>query len=25
VAMHGQVLAFPGVRKDHGRMTFVKG
>jgi L-asparaginase len=25
VAMHGRVLAFPGVRKDHGRMTFVKG
>lgn len=24
VAMHGRVLAFPGVRKDHGRMTFVK-
>jgi L-asparaginase len=25
VAMHGRVLAFPGVRKDHGRMTFVRG
>lgn len=25
VAMHNQVLAFPGVRKDYERMTFTKG
>lgn len=25
VSMHNRVLAFPGVRKDYERMTFVKG
>ncbi len=25
VAMHNQVLAFPGVRKDYDRMTFTRG
>lgn len=25
VAMHNKVLAFPGVRKDYERMTFVRG
>jgi L-asparaginase len=24
VAMHNRVLAFPGVRKDYERMTFVR-
>ena len=24
VSMHNRVLAFPGVRKDYERMTFVK-
>jgi len=25
VAIHNQVLAFPGVRKDYERMTFTRG